>query len=182
MNRIALIGDIIASRSIKDRAQVQEKLNKFFLNINNSNRELLSPFTITLGDEFQALYSQADSIFKDIWKILEILFPVTVRFSIGIGNLTTKINKKQAIGMDGPAFHFARKGLDELKNSSFIFNIKTENEKEVFLAKNALPLISHNTMKLKHTRIKIFNLLNEGKSVKEISNKLHITVKVYTSI
>jgi predicted transcriptional regulator len=38
-------------------------------------------------------------------------------------------------------------------------------------------------MKWKLTRIKIFNLLNEGKSVKEISNKLHITDKaIYKNI
>ncbi len=183
MKKIALIGDIVASRDIKNRADVQKKLSKLFLGLNKDNNTLDSPYTITIGDEFQALYKKADSIFIDICKILESLYPESVRFSIGIGELTTKINKNQALGMDGPAFHFAREGLEELKGTSGLFNIKSENEKEILLIKKILPLISQNMIKWKLTRIKIFNLLIEGRTVKEISKKLHITDKaVYKHI
>jgi hypothetical protein len=183
MKKIALIGDIVASRNIKNRSGVQKKLSRLFLNLNKNNKALDSPYTITIGDEFQALYNSADSIFHDIWKILESLYPETVRFSIGIGNLTTRVNKNQALGMDGPAFHYARDGLNELKSSSVLFNIETGDEKEILLIKEVLSLISQNTIRWKHTRIKIFNMLNEGKSVKEISKKLHVTDKaVYKHI
>ena len=183
MKKIALIGDIVASREIQNRADVQKKLSRLFLNLNKDNNTLDSPYTITIGDEFQALYKRADFIFTDIWKILESIYPESVRFSIGIGELTTKINKNQALGMDGPAFHFAREGLDELKGTSGLFNIKTASEKEILLIKNILPLISQNVIKWKLTRIKIFNLLIEGRTVKEISKKLHVTDKaVYKHI
>ncbi len=183
MKKIALIGDIVSSRDIKNRAQIQKKLLRLFSGLNKNSKTLASPFTITIGDEFQALYNKADTVFTDIWKILESMYPETVRFSIGIGELSTRINKSQALGMDGPAFHFAREGLNELKNTSLLFNIKTGDEKEMLLIRKVLYLISQSAIKWKHTRIQVFNFLNEDKTVKEISKKLHITDKaVYKHI
>ena len=101
---IALIGDIIESKKIQKRAEAQKKLLLQFNKINSISKTLASPYTITLGDEFQALYKKADDLFRDIWRIALLLHPERIRFSIGVGELSTKINKKQSIGMDGPAF------------------------------------------------------------------------------
>ncbi len=177
MKKIALIGDIVASRHIKNRAEVQKKISRLFLILNKNNKALLSPYTITIGDEFQALYSKADDVFSDICKIIDALYPETARFSIGIGELTTKINKTQALGMDGPAFHYAREGLDELKSTSILFNVKTEDKEDILYINQTLSHVSQNMIKWKQSRIKIFNLLREGKSIKEMSKKLKVTDK-----
>jgi len=183
MKRIALIGDIVGSRKIKKRGELQRKLLKHLTVINATRRTLLSPYTITLGDEFQALYSSADELFKDIWTILLTLYPARVRFSISLGELFTRINKKQSIGMDGPAFHNARSGLLELKKTPYLFNISTDAEWENELAKQSLFLISQISGKWKSTRLKILIMLYEGMPVKEISNKLKISDKaVYKNI
>ena len=183
MKKIALIGDIVSSRKIKKREETQKRLRRYFNAVNASHKTLISPFTITLGDEFQALYGRSGDLFKDIWEIMLILYPVKVRFSIGVGQLSTRINKKQSIGMDGPAFHNARKGLIQLKKTSYLFNITTDTENSNKLARHSLFLISHISSKWKSTRLKILVMLYEGKTAKEISAKLKISDKaVYKNI
>ncbi|MCL5029301.1 MAG: SatD family protein [Bacteroidetes bacterium] len=183
MKKIALIGDIVSSKKIKNRSEVQKRLLRLFEKINSGNKNLTSPFTITLGDEFQALYNRPVNLFQNIWQILLVLHPEKARFSIGVGELTTRINTKQSIGMDGPAFHNARQGLMELKKSYSLFTIIDEGKTNFHLAKQSLFLISHVAYKWSSTRLKILNMLYEGKSVKEISGKLGITDKaVYKNI
>ena len=67
---IALIGDIISSKNIKDRAEAQVKLLNLMKIINKKYKEyLVSPFTVTTGDEFQALLLPNKHIFQIIDEI-----------------------------------------------------------------------------------------------------------------
>lgn len=183
MKKIVLIGDIISSKKIGQRSKIQSKLKRIFKKINNSEKNLSSPLTITLGDEFQAVYSKADSIFHDIWLISLAVYPVKIRFSIGIGEISTRINKKQAIGMDGPAFYNARAGLDKLKQTSYIFNITEEKLEDKDIIKQSLFLISHISEGWKEMRLRILTMLYNKVSVLEISKKLKISDKaVYKNI
>ncbi len=183
MKKIVLIGDIIASKRINNRAAVQRKLNRLFDGLNADNRSLESPFTITLGDEFQSLYKNADNVLGDIWKILFTLYPEKARFSIGVGNISTKINRQQAIGMDGPAFYNARQGLEELKNNLYLFNVTGDGINNSDLIRQTLFFVSHAFEKWKLTRMKIFDFLMDGRTIKEISKKIRITDKaVYKNI
>ena len=54
--KIALISDIIASRKMKEREQIQEILTSILNDINIRFKGAIeSNLTITLGDEFQGL-------------------------------------------------------------------------------------------------------------------------------
>ena len=182
MKKIVLIGDIVDSKSISERGKIQLQLNTVFKKINN-DKQLLSPYTITLGDEFQAVYSKADSVFNHIWQISLAIYPLKIRFSIGAGNITTKINKKQAIGMDGPAFYNARNGLNELKESGFLFTINSDELISKEIMKQSLFLISHLISGWKKSRFDILVLLNENFNIGEIAKKLKISDKaVYKNI
>ncbi len=183
MKKLVLIGDIVASKKINNRAAVQKKLNKLFDRINEGNGSLESPFTITLGDEFQAVYKNADTVFPDIWEILFLLYPEHARFSVGTGSISTKINRQQAIGMDGPAFYNAREGLNELKENFYLFGVKGEGIINSELINQILYFTSHSVEKWKSTRMKIFKFLMEGLTIKEIAKKIKITDKaVYKNI
>ena len=52
------------------------------------------------------------------------LYPVKLRFGIGIGEISTEINQKAAIGADGPAFYAAREIINFLKNEEKHLKIK----------------------------------------------------------
>jgi hypothetical protein len=183
MKKLVLIGDIVSSQKIKNRKEVQKKLQALFRSINKNNKNIISPYTITLGDEFQAVFSRADFVFKNLWEILFTVFPVKVRFSFGIGDITTSINTTQAIGMDGPAFYNAREGLNELKQVSFLFNIIHDDEKKVLLIKQNLFLLSHLSSGWKETRYKILSFLYDDLTAYQIAKKLKISDKaVYKNI
>jgi hypothetical protein len=183
MKKLVLIGDIVASQKIKDRNQIQKKINALFKTINSSDKYITSPFTITLGDEFQAVLQRADFIFKHCYEILYTVYPVKVRFSFGAGKITTAINTKQAIGMDGPAFYSARKGLEELKQNSFLFNLMCNDNSRIKLMKHSMFLLSHLSSGWKETRYKILTLLYDGFTAYEIAKRLKISDKaVYKNI
>ncbi|MCW9706449.1 SatD family protein [Fodinibius salsisoli] len=176
---LVLIADIESSKEIKeeDREVLQDKLQDELKQLNETDQRPLSPYTITLGDEFQAVFQNADGLFKHCFRILALLYPVRVRFSLGIGSIATPINEEQAIGMDGPAFHAAREGMEALKESGFLFNIYLEEgtNTEVNLINDSLQLLSHEVQKWRQNRLSIFYLLQEGYNYKEIADKLDIS-------
>lgn len=173
MKIIALIGDIVSSKEIQDRALIQRKLENVLHQLNLDNKSLLSPYTITLGDEFQAVFGQSGLLFYDMVRILSTLSPVKVRFALGVGTLDTPINPKQSIGMDGPAFHAARAGIEELKSGSFLFTIKGIEQHAIDLANQSLKLLSRHLDKWNDTRLHIFEMYNQNLLVKEIVEKLN---------
>ena len=93
MNRLIVIADIIASRDIADRAAVQRDLNEALGSLNRQTDGLLSPYTITLGDEFQAVLSTAGRVFTDMLAIRAAVYPVRLRFAVSIGPMATPINR-----------------------------------------------------------------------------------------
>lgn len=183
MSKIVLIGDIIASRKIKNRASLQKQLKSVIRQLNRKNPNLLSPYTITLGDEFQAVYAKAEHLFSDLVNILLALYPEKVRFSIGIGTIDTPINKQQAIGMDGPAFYLARKGIEQLKASGYLFIVNGLDDEQQDIVNNSLFLVSHQLCKWKQSRLNVFQLLQQGFAVADMTKKLKLSDKaIYKSI
>src|SRR5688500_7792726 len=100
MQVIAVIGDVVASKELAQRSVFQRRLGKALAQTSGAARHLASPYTITLGDEFQAVYRNADLLFADIFGIMAEIHPVRIRLALGVGALTTKINPVQALGMD----------------------------------------------------------------------------------
>lgn len=176
---IALIGDIEASKELEEgkRHQIQKAFKDLFEEINDSSTALVSPYTVTLGDEFQAVFSRADELFTHAWKILAALHPVRVRFSIGVGQITTSLNRKQALGMDGPAFHLARDGIELLKESGYLFNIAVQgiNNAWVRSLNNSLYLFSDQIRSWNKNRLTILYMLKTGKNYKQITKELGIS-------
>lgn len=176
---LVLIADVEASKGLSEdrRKALQEELQAELDYLNRTDHRPISPYTITLGDEFQAVFTKADGLFADLFRILALLYPVKVRFSLGIGSIATPINEEQAIGMDGPAFHQAREGIDRLKESGFLFSIRAGqgNETPLKIVNSSLQLLSHEIQKWKKNRLSIFYLMNEGYDYKEIADQLNIS-------
>ena len=115
---IAIIGDMKMSRKMEERKEVQVRLSDVLLRINETyKQDIVSKFTITLGDEFQGLLANGINVLRIIKELEREMFPVQFRFGIGIGAITTDINYEMSIGADGPGYYFARKAIDHLKNN-----------------------------------------------------------------
>lgn len=72
---------------------------------------------MTSGDEFQGLLFNERKVFDIIQKIKMDIYPVEIRYGIGVGQITTSINTDMALGADGPGFYNARKAIDFLKKN-----------------------------------------------------------------
>lgn len=115
---LAVIGDIKDSRHLADRREVQNRLKKILDEINDIYEEdISSRFLITLGDEFQGLLNRGDNVIQIISVIEQKMYPVKLRFGVGIGKITTEIIAEAAIGADGPGYYEARDAIEYLKEN-----------------------------------------------------------------
>lgn len=114
---VALIGDIRGSRELDDREEVQKEFKRVVNSLNGHvpDGAIASRFTVTTGDEFQAVLTDAAAAVEAAVSATDRFHPARLRFGIGRGGLVTEVNPDQAIGMDGPCFHRARDAIDSAK-------------------------------------------------------------------
>jgi hypothetical protein len=173
---LVLIGDVVASRTAGNRRELQRALSAAVQRINASaRRRLASPYTITLGDEFQAVYRSARDLFGDLWALLEALNPVELRLAAGIGEIATPINRKQALGMDGAAFHKARAAMDRLKREGRTIIQVQGSEGELALVNDSLRLACRLLSGWKRETLSTLVCLGRGLSVDVIARSMQVT-------
>ena len=110
---LVIIGDIIKSRALSNRYEVQKTFQSVVSEAQTTyGGRLVSPITLTIGDEFQSVMQSASDLFKIVDELETQMLPVQLRHGFGIGTIDTDINREYSIGMDGPAFHKAREALE----------------------------------------------------------------------
>jgi len=114
----AVIGDIIGSRNVDDRAGLQRQLNAGLADVNRQYADqIASQYLLTIGDEFQGLLRTPEDLDRILASLRVAVHPVDLRFGIGVGGLVTPM-REQAIGMDGPCFQRARAAIERAKERS----------------------------------------------------------------
>ena len=110
---LALIADVIDSKMVQERFDLQKQLEKTLQTMNELFGEFIaSNFTLTLGDEFQGLLKVDAPVFQMIDTLRSELSPTQLRFGIGLGEILTDIDPLQSIGADGPAYWNARAAIN----------------------------------------------------------------------
>ena len=110
---LALIADVIDSKMVQERFDLQKQLEKTLQTMNELFGEFIaSNFTLTLGDEFQGLLKVDAPVFQIIDTLRSELTPTQLRFGIGLGEIVTDIDPLQSIGADGPAYWNARSAIN----------------------------------------------------------------------
>jgi len=179
---LALIGDIVGSRQLANRGEVQRNLREVLERLNRRSLPL-SPYTITLGDEFQAVHGRAEAVFCDACRVWAALAPVRVRFAIGVGTLSTPINRQAALGMDGPAFYRARDGIERLKHSGYLLDVFLPDDARIPLLHNSLHIFSETCQRWRRSRFEVLARLYEGAPVSQIAAELGMSEQaVYKNI
>jgi hypothetical protein len=115
-----LMADIIGS-SEKPSNQLMKVFQKVVERINLQQQDqLLSPLTITLGDEFQGIVKDLESGVETILEIEESLIrfqlDFKLRYVLHYGTIDTPINAEIAHGMLGKGLATARQKLEVLKS------------------------------------------------------------------
>ena len=139
---LALIADVIDSKMVQERFDLQKQVEKTLQKMNELFGDYLaSRFTLTLGDEFQALLEVDAPVFQIIDTLRSELTPTQLRFGIGLGEIVTAIDPLQSIGADGPAYWNARAAINlvhqknDYGNTQIYFSSGKENQ-DIFV--NAL--------------------------------------------
>lgn len=183
MKVIVVIADVVKSRQIGQRRAFQHRLEQVLEQLNAGREDQHSPYTITLGDEFQTLLKSPNLVFRDFFAVQRLLYPVRVRFSVGVGTLSTKINPRLSIGMDGPAFHLARKGLEEAKSTSALLRVSLEHEGPTTWMGPALDLLSHTVRGWKRNRLEVLQRMFNGQDTRAIAAAMEISsTAVYKNV
>ncbi len=110
---VAVIGDILGSRQLRDRAGVQRRLRSALEQINAwvATEGLAAAFRLTAGDEFQGLLTRPELIVDITRRLADALPELRIIFGVGRGELTTELYPDVG-SLDGPCFHLAREALD----------------------------------------------------------------------
>lgn len=111
-----IMGDIIDSEGRRSGGELSREFNSAIRAANRKYRAaLLSPLTITLGDEFQGLLKEMAKGFEIITKLRSDLLEMDIncRFVLGVVRLDTKINTKNAWNMMGDGLAQARNKLND---------------------------------------------------------------------
>jgi SatD family (SatD) len=172
---VAVIGDIVASREIKNRAAVQRRYEKLMEQLNMDLRaDLRSQFTITLGDEFQGLLAKAHSIADLIWTV-DAFAAVPVRLGFGYGPLSTSL-KRVALQMDGPAFYNARDAIEHARQKRVLGGVfRGFGEDEDAVLNGFARLLQHQRERMTARRKELVTLLRAGYTQSEVTQKLRIS-------
>ncbi len=173
---LVIIGDIVRSRQIKNRAKAQNRFLKILKSIFENNKSIFaSPPTLTIGDEFQAVLTTADDLFLLIHRIEISLHPIQLRFGLGIGGIDTPINSEAAIGMDGSAFHRARRSLEIAKAQNLKYVLSVKDSDETDANRLLVSWINAAIQSWSTEKVKILVKRREGLKQKEIAAQLNIS-------
>ena len=132
MKHFILMADIIDS-SKKDSHLLMENFKTLIKEINDlHSNDILSPLTITLGDEFQGVINDLSTSTLIILNIEEYIIHhklnFKLRYVLNEGEIETPINKNNAYEMLGTGLTEARLKLNNSKNEKSRFKISIENE------------------------------------------------------
>ena len=175
---IAVIGDVVGSRSVSDRAEFQQQLAAAIDSVNRRFPETVAArFVLTVGDEFQGLLASTDNIVRILASLRSMVHPVELRFGLGVGPLATPL-RPEALGMDGPCFQLARIGIERAEQRETPVEVEANVLAEPFTI-YALLFGALRRLWTEKQR-QVIDLAMTGREGKEIASQLSISPPAVT--
>lgn len=114
-NHFALIGDVVGSRDLPDRAALQRRLQDSVRGLSQELGEsFTAPLKLTAGDEVQALLARPHALVDIMVHLADEIHPVRMVWGLGRGPLDTDPADDVSV-LDGPCLHRARDAVDRGK-------------------------------------------------------------------
>lgn len=172
-----ILGDVIQSRQIDNREDFQKIIEETCKNINTMYAEgIYADFKILKGiDEIGGVLSSMSNIYKIITKILDDIYPNTIRFALVFDYIDTALETRNVTKMDGVAFHKASEMIRELKMSKLMFDMSVEDEMldmSITGQINLIFLIKKNWSATQYNTVREYE---KTKKQSEVAKKLRIT-------
>ena len=132
---VALIGDIVRSRTHRDRQALHDALERALARA-NAAVPVDDPAVITLGDEFQGVYPTLGAALRASFLVRADLHPLAdVRFGLGRGAVST-LDAVRGIH-DGPAYWAARDAIVLAKERAE--RAQTRSSRTAYVGPDELP-------------------------------------------
>ncbi|MFW5996228.1 MAG: SatD family protein [Halanaerobiaceae bacterium] len=155
-----------------------ESLQSLLREINNDYRGIIEsrfvvtvPFTDGEGYEFQGLLHKREGLFDLISDL--VAGGEGVKIGIGLGEIDTEL-RKEAVGMDGPAFYRAREAIDIAKDGGLVSVCAGDGEVLTRLSA-ALSLVLILPSEWTYRQWRIVKLKRQGWTQEKIGKNLGIT-------
>jgi hypothetical protein len=136
-----LMADIIDSRKHDQKTLITDFKDVVSVVNTQEAGNLISPLTITLGDEFQGVLTDLESAIQVILNIEEVILSKELNFKLRYtlieGKIDTEINREIAYEMLGEGLTIARDRLQQLKHEKNRFSIGLRNTKLANAINNA---------------------------------------------
>lgn len=169
---VAVTGDLVGSARLghTERSEVQRQVLEALRECNaRFHRETAVQFSITLGDEFQGLLTEPAASLEVVEFLLGRLYPQAVRFGVGIGGLSTPLQRTTP-PMDGESFQRSRAALEAAREEEVPVRYRT-GDRFLDLAVNGIldlvAAIRERWQPLHHRRFWLYRELGELKQVAE---------------
>lgn len=179
---IAVIGDVVQSRRIKDRSAAQDALYYLLGLLNHTfASDLLAPFRISRGDEIQAIFGCAVVIPDLVWE-MKVQFAHPIRFGFGLGELSTKLGPDPR-QTDGPAWWNARAALQnsvQTKRTGGVLGGFGDHEDLTLTA--FATLLHHMRGRFTQRQLAVVSLLRSGLDMVTIAERLRVTKQAVSRI
>ncbi|QTL99690.1 hypothetical protein GM661_17890 [Iocasia frigidifontis] len=123
--QVVIIGDLVDSRKLENRREVQEKLNFVLDEVNSKYREVIRvPFKVTLGDEFVGVLESYEQML-DLLQYMDVKFNgIELRYGLGAGLFD---NYK------GQGYKNALEAINTAKKNKFKVHLLMDNNRDTAL-------------------------------------------------
>jgi len=127
----ALLIDIIQSRELEQRSEVQNAVFKLTVFLNDVFKtQIIKDIEFSSGDALQGLLVDSGSAFLYFRALQLFLYPVKLRATIGYGTISFNDARYSSNAIDGEAYHNARAGMECIYNSNGIEIVYVSNQRE----------------------------------------------------
>jgi hypothetical protein len=124
--RYAVItADVVNSRKIRSFRLKRDSRLKELSRLHMEQKLILSPYTITVWDEFQVILSKPEFTPRVILDLRRLFFPLQLWIAVGLGSASGTHSKPINIHAGGEAFERARQAADLLKSGSTKYRVLT---------------------------------------------------------
>jgi hypothetical protein len=174
---IVLMADIVGSTKKRSKLLMADFKNSVaYVNVTDK-KHILSPLTITLGDEFQGVVKDVYGAFKVMFdlelSLMRLKRSFKLRYVIQEGRIDTKLNRTKAYEMLGPGLTAARKQLNAMKSSKTRFKIALSDQ--ALAAQLALAMNSYQGITDQWTTAQqkvVVTFLDEHLDYRKVASKL----------
>lgn len=118
-----LLGDVVGSRDVEDRAAFGDTLNAALDTVNRRYGEALRADLRTMKgiDEIGGVLEDAGVVYDLLKTLYDAIHPHQIRVAVCYGRIDVNPTAADVAAMDGPAFHDVTAALDRLETNDLLF-------------------------------------------------------------